>query len=188
MAQGQSVPGGSGAAARLATLESGTTLEAALAFFDSLPPVAIEQMLGAWRGSGLATGNPVDGLLERFGWRGKRFDGPEEVHPLVFDHGSGSFSLNPALLPIGLVVRHARWLRSPGMAWAFRRFGRVVSTRRPQARLRTTVYRGVATASLCYDTLPIHDVFRTIDDNTVLGAMDMRELPEPFMFVLRRET
>ncbi len=62
-----------------------------------------------------------------------------------------------------------------------------MSTRRPQARLRTTVYRGVATAAICYDRLPIHDVFRKIDDDVVLDVMDMRGMPQPFVFVLRRE-
>jgi hypothetical protein len=150
--------------------------------------VPIEQMLGAWRGSGLDTGNPLDGLLEGFGWHGKRFDGREDVHPLIFQHPSGLFSVNSAFLPLGLVVRCARVLRWPGVARAFRRVGRVLSTRRPQARLRTSVYRGVATATLCYDRLPIHDVFRQIDDDTVLGATDMRAMPQPMFFVLRRES
>ena len=41
---------------------------------------------------------------------------------------------------------------------------------------------------MCYDALPIHDVFRKIDAETVLGAMDIGEMPEPLIFVLRRET
>jgi hypothetical protein len=187
MADSDAVPAGPDAAARLGTLEDGTSAEAALEFFDSLPPVPIEQMFGAWRGAGLDTGNPLDGLLEGFCWHGKRFDGPEEVHPLVFDHGSGPFSVNPAFLPMGLVVRYPRLLHHPALAGAFRRVGCVMSTRKPQARLRTTVYRGVATATMCYDRLPVHDVFRKIDDDTVLGVMDMRAIPEPFIFVLRRE-
>jgi hypothetical protein len=158
-----------------------------LEFFDSLAAVPIEQMLGAWRRSRLDTGHPLDGLLQAFGWHGKRFDGPEEVHPLIFDDGSRLFSVNPRLLPVRSAVRYARLLGRPGIAGAFRRIGRVASTRKPQARLRTTVYRGVATATMCYDTLPIHDVFRKIDDDTVLGVMDMREMSQPFVFVLRRE-
>jgi hypothetical protein len=73
-----------------------------LGLFDSLPAVPIEQMRGAWRGSGLDTGHPLDGLLEGFGWHGKRFDGPEEVHPLVFDHGSGLFSVKPGASAAGV--------------------------------------------------------------------------------------
>jgi hypothetical protein len=40
---------------------------------------------------------------------------------------------------------------------------------------------------MCYDQLPIHDVFRKVDENTVLGAMDMRGTPDPLVFFLRRE-
>jgi GXWXG protein len=72
-------------ALRLHQLESGTTTEAALAFFDSLSPVEIATMIGAWRGRGVETGHPIDGLLERFGWHGKRFTGPDGAHPLVFE-------------------------------------------------------------------------------------------------------
>ena len=46
--------------------------------------------------------------------------------------------------------------------------------------------RGVATAALLYDSLPIVDVFRRVDDAVVLGLMDMRGLDAPFAFVLRR--
>ena len=83
----------------------GTTLNAALAFYDRLEPVGVEEMIGSWRGEGLPTGNPLDGLLERFG----------------------------------------------------------------------------------YDALPINDVFRKVDDDTLVGAMDLRGLEMPFMFVLRRD-
>ena len=72
-------------AQRLRQLESGTTTEAALAFFDLLPPVQVATLIGSWRGKGLETGHPMDGLLERFGWHGKRFTGPDGAHPLVFE-------------------------------------------------------------------------------------------------------
>ena len=57
----------------------------------------------------------------------------------------------------------------------------------PKARLRLTAYRGFVTATMCYDALPIADVFRKVDDDTLVGAMDLRGLQMPFMFVLRRE-
>lgn len=40
---------------------------------------------------------------------------------------------------------------------------------------------------MCYDALPINDVFRKVDDDTLVGAMDLRGLEMPFMFVLRRD-
>lgn len=45
----------------------------------------------------------------------------------------------------------------------------------------------VCRAVRCYDALPIIDVFRKVDDDTVVGAMDLRGLETPFMFVLRRD-
>jgi hypothetical protein len=49
-----------------------------------------------------------------------------------------------------------------------------------------TEFRGVVTATMCYDALPIHDAFRRIDDDTRLGVMDLRGAP-PFVFVLERD-
>jgi hypothetical protein len=46
----------------------------------------------------------------------------------------------------------------------------------------------VVTAAMVYDALPVIDVFRRVSDDVRLGAMDMRGLPSPFLFVLRRET
>lgn len=54
------------------------------------------------------------------------------------------------------------------------------------AQLREVVYRGVSTATMVYDTQPIFDHFRLIDDNTVLGAMDRKGDPQPLFFFLRR--
>ncbi len=39
---------------------------------------------------------------------------------------------------------------------------------------------------MIYDAHPINDVFRRIDDNTLLGLMDYREFAAPFFFILER--
>lgn len=173
----------------LRRLEAGATAATALDFFDSLPPVRVEDMLGSWRGAEVPTGNPLDGLLHAFGWHGKRFHSVDEAHPLVMRHPSGGlFSLNPAFVPAPLLVRPIRPLRDPRVTRVLRRIAPVVRTKSPRARLRTTVYRDVATATMCYDALPIHDAFRRVSADTLLGAMDLRGLAEPFLFVLHRET
>lgn len=41
---------------------------------------------------------------------------------------------------------------------------------------------------MIYDQLPIHDVFRQINQDAVLGVMDRKGMNLPFFFVLRRET
>ncbi|TCK22599.1 DUF4334 domain-containing protein [Pseudonocardia endophytica] len=172
----------------LRRLEYGATIDEALEFFDALPAVTVPQMLGNWSGGEVPTGNPMDGLLGRFGWHGKRFDSPEDVHPLVMVRdGGGRFSLNPALVPLPTLLRYPAALRNATLARIARTAGPLLATTAPTARLRMTEYRGVVSATMCYDALPIHDVFRLVDDDTVLGLMDLRGLEQPFVFVLRRE-
>ena len=173
----------------LAALEGGATPQEALAFFDSLRPMAATAMIGAWKGGGLRTGHPLDGLLEVFGWRGKRFEGPEAVHPLIFGRPGALFSVNPSLTPLGLVLRFGRILGSPALAPVARAALVFLRTKKPKARLRVTKFRGVTTATMIYDTLPINDVFRRVDADTALGLMDRRGdiAPGYFYFVLRRE-
>lgn len=61
-----------------------------------------------------------------------------------------------------------------------------VETDQPMARLRTVVSRGVPTASMVYNQLPIIDSFKKVDEGTVLGMMDNVGIPDYF-FVLRRQ-
>ncbi len=173
---------------RLRELQRGTTVEAALAFYDSLEPAGVDEMLGSWRGEGLPTGHPLDGVLERLGWHGKRFDAPDDAHPLVFDAGAGRrVSVNPAFVPTAVLVRHARLLHAPVTGRLFSVIRPLLTTTRPKARLRLMKYRAVLTATMCYDDLPINDAFRKVDEDTLVGAMDLRGLGTPFLFVLRRE-
>jgi hypothetical protein len=171
-----------------ARLRTGAPVEDVLALFDALPPVRVEELTGAWRGREVPTGNRLDGLLGRFGWHGKRFDGPDDAHPLLFDDGRGGVvAINPALLPLSLAVRFADLFRNPVAAALFRLVLPALRTSRPRARLRMTEYRGVVSATMIYDALPVHDAFRKVDADTLVGAMDMRGLDRPFVFVLSRE-
>jgi hypothetical protein len=61
-------------------------------------------------------------------------------------------------------------------------------TRAPHARVRMVDHRGVLTAAVIYDRQPIIDVFRRVSADVLLGAMDLRGLPSPFLFVLRRDS
>lgn len=72
------------------------TPEKAFALFDALAPVDPDFMIGEWAGEPFATGHPMDGALEATGWRGKRFDSVDAVHPLLFDDGKGgTFAVRP---------------------------------------------------------------------------------------------
>lgn len=64
----------------------------------------------------------------------------------------------------------------------------VVNNMLGSAQLREVVYRGVCTATMIYDTQPILDHFRKIDDNSVLGAMDRKGDAQPLYFYLQRHS
>jgi hypothetical protein len=172
----------------LAEHAGGAPAADALAFFDGLPAVGTADLVGRWRGSGLPTGSPMDGLLEEFGWYGKQFLDEENAHPLLFrDRAGVPRPVNPALVPLGLVRDRPGLARTPLGRAAFAGLRPVVTTRRPVARLRMVEHRGVLTAGMVYDALPIIDLFRRVGRDTLLGLMDMRGLDRPFFFVLRRD-
>ncbi|HIW91327.1 MAG TPA: DUF4334 domain-containing protein [Candidatus Corynebacterium avicola] len=158
-----------------------------LEFFDSLPPVTVEDMVGSWHGSGVPTGNPLDGVLEATAWHGKRYVSADDAHPLVMDGPRGLYSLNPALVPMTLLTKTSSLVARPPVAAVMRRVMPLLSTKRPAARLRAVEYRGVVSGTMIYDALPINDHFRAVDEDTLLGAMDFRGMESPFMFALRRE-
>ncbi|MEP7762584.1 DUF4334 domain-containing protein [Sanguibacter sp. 25GB23B1] len=182
-----------GAPERLRLLEAGTTAAVALDFFDTLPAVDPSALVGlgtagSWRGSEIPTRHPLDGVLERLGWHGKRFDTEEDVHPLVFrGRDDRLVCVDPRFLPLGLALRVARLLRTAPAARAFALVRPALATTRPQARLRAVEYRGTVSAAMVYDRQPIIDAFRRVDEHTVLGVMDLRGMRMPYVFVLRRE-
>ncbi len=152
----------------------------ALAWFDGLGPATVDEMSGRWRGEVVPTGHKMDPLLPAAGWWGKAFDGAEDVHPLL--HGAeGRVAVNPSLLPLGLVVH----LPPALVRLTFPLIRPLIATRKPQARLRMMEHRGVVSATMIYDAKPICDVFRRIDETSVLGLMDQRGA-EPFFFKLTR--
>ncbi|MBX7430910.1 DUF4334 domain-containing protein [Mycobacterium sp. Y57] len=167
-----------------------TSTADALALFDSLPAVEPEFMLGTWHGAELPTGHPLDGMLEASGWWGKQFRDRESVHPLLFPTADGSalWALNPlpAFTGLGVATRIPA-LKRRNFAGTIAALRPVLQARGPKARLRTTRYRGVDSATMIYDQLPINDVFRRLDDDTLLGAMDLRGITKPYFFVLHRD-
>jgi hypothetical protein len=170
------------------SLSSVRSPEAALAFFDTCPAVAVEEMTGRWRGSGLPTGSPLDGLLEAYGWYGKEFVDAETVHPLLFaDRAGRPRPVDPALIPVAVLRDHAALAHSAPARAAFAVVRPLLTTRKPKARLRAVEHRGVVTAAMVYDALPIIDVFRRLSADAVLGVMDLRGLAAPWFFVLRRD-
>jgi hypothetical protein len=162
-------------------------LDEALALFDALPAVDIETIIGRWRGAGVHTSHPMDGLLEAFGWYGKKFIDLDHVHPLLFQDNKGKlFMLDPRRLPFNLAL-HATFLKNELAHQAMLATRFALQTRKTRARVRMLEYRGQVSASMIYDNLPIIDSFRLIDHNTLLGAMDLKGMTQPFLFRLRRD-
>ena len=171
---------------RLEALGASCTAAEAEAFFDSLPAVRPETLTGRYAGRELATGHPMDGLLEASGWYGKQFDDLDHVHPLLFRDLSGAiFPVEPRKVPLGIVPRvpAAVVARSRPAVGALKP---VLRTRKHRARLRAVEHRGVVTAAMVYDHLPIIDFFRRVDADTLLGVMDLRG-SVPYFFVLTRD-
>ena len=167
-----------------------TTTAEALGVFDDAPAVDPDFMIGTWHGAELPTGHPMDGLLAASGWWGKQFVDADTVHPLLFpkDGQKALWALNPVLAFGGLgAVTKVPIAKNLSFVRLIAVLRPVLQAKAPKARLRTTRYRGIDTATMIYDQLPIHDVFRKLSDDAVIGAMDLRGSPRPYFFVLQRD-
>lgn len=164
--------------------EKRATPEDAFHAFDRLDTVSIDFMTGRWRGFEIASGHPFDGLLTLFGWYGKQFIDADRVHPLLFYTRDRKrvFAVDPKFIPLGPGLARLKKLKALaplGLA--------LLRTRQPAARLCMTEYRGKLTATMVYNDKPIRDSFRKIDDNRLLGVMELITVPQPFFFALCRE-
>ena len=165
----------------------GVAASEALRVFDACPPVTVEETAGRWVGAGWPTGHPWDGLLEALGWWGKDLRDPEAVRPTLFADGAGhAVPVSPALAPVGLIRRFPRAARSRPVAAAFRSVVPLLRWDRPAGRVRLVERRGVVSAALVYDAVPIVDAFRRVGPDLLLGAADIRGEASPLLFVLRR--
>jgi hypothetical protein len=173
-------------ARRLAAVQGGCTSEQACALFDDLPVVVAEEITGRWEGSELPTGHPFDGLLTASGWYGKQFGDPETVHPLLFSGGGEVFAVDPRKMPLGLAGRVPLSVVAAG-GKLINVLKPVLRTTQPRARLRHPEYRGKTSAAVIYDHWPVIDMFRRVDDHTLLGVMDQRDVDQPYFFVLQRD-
>ncbi|KAJ7741272.1 hypothetical protein B0H16DRAFT_1464469 [Mycena metata] len=54
------------------------------------------------------------------------------------------------------------------------------------AQVREVKFRGVVSAAMVYDTRPIIDHFRYVDEETVAGMMDVKDAPAGYHFHLTR--
>lgn len=162
--------------------------EEAFAFFDSLECVEMEELWGMWKGAELTTGHPFEGLLTAASWYGKRFVSPEEVYPLLFKKSNGKlYAGSPTLLPVTFPF-HRIPFKDKVVRGAMKVVGPIISTRKSSARLREVKFRDKVSAAMVYDTKGIIDVFRKIDDNTLLGIMDIKNMKTnmSYFFILEK--
>lgn len=162
-----------------------TSTDAALEIFDALETVDEAFMMGRWKGAGFNTHHRWDGLLETIGWYGKEFVSSECVHPLLFSDGDNIFRVdpNPIAVNLGLGIDLPQ---KKGIKPIYSAVSKLLKTKDSKARVRMTEYRGKVSATMIYDYLPINDVFRKVDENTLLGLMDFKGMEQPFFFVLHR--
>ncbi|MEA5475272.1 DUF4334 domain-containing protein [Synechococcus sp. CCY9201] len=176
------------ASAPSAILESRqASTEDALNWFDSLAPVDAAALIGLWRGAEIRTGHPMDGWLEASGWYGKEFVDAETVHPLLFRGARGGIV---RVVPNPLAMRSLRrmpFLKAPFWRPALQMTTALLATQHSCARLRMVECRGQVSAAMVYDSLPIIDCFRRIDNDRILGIMDEKGVAQPYVFLLERD-
>lgn len=169
-------------------LKGQITQEEAFAFYDTLEPVEMDLLWGLWKGAELTTGHPFEGLLTAAGWYGKRFVSPEEVYPLIFQNADGRlYAGNPALIPITLPYDKIPFIDKV-VYGAMKVAGPIISTKKSSARLREVKYRDKLSSAMMYDTKGIVDVFRKVDEHTLLGVMDIKGMStdKTYFFMLDR--
>lgn len=161
-----------------------TGSEEALGIFDQLDVVPVDFMIGRWKGFEIKSKHRMDGLLEATGWYGKLFRSPEEVHPLLFYtlNKKALYAVNPRIVPM-----HISFPKSNVAGILMKLAKPILQTKKSAARLRMIEYRGRVTATMCYDSKAILDHFAKIDDKRVMGVMDLKGIPEPYIFILERD-
>ncbi|WP_299492126.1 DUF4334 domain-containing protein [Acaryochloris sp. IP29b_bin.137] len=158
-----------------------------LNIFDDLEPVDLKFMMSRWRGSEVQTNHPLNGFLEATNWYGKEFVSADQVHPLLFtDSNNNIFKVAPNPTATKLALRFPI-LKNERLQPIFRLVTILSKTEVSHARIRMMEHHHKVSATMIYDNLPINDIFRKIDADTVLGLMDQKGVPNPYFFILRRD-
>ncbi|WP_312223690.1 DUF4334 domain-containing protein [Rhizobium rhizoryzae] len=155
--------------------------------FKGLPAIDPAELVGLWKGRGIATGHPLDGVLENLGWYGKRFAPDMRADALLFKSGERRLTaINPSLIPLGLALRFHRFGRTRAARNLFSYLRGRLRAQGPVATLRLLPLEGVSSAAMVYDHKPITDHFRRTDADTVMGMMVIEGDDRRFFFELER--
>jgi hypothetical protein len=161
--------------------------EECIAWFASLKPVLPEEMVGLWRGVGVASGHPLDGVLENLSWFGKRIHPDLKADALLFQWQPGRLvPLDPVFFPI----RIALWLAPIARTFVARNlFSHLEKAFRAPGTTATLTLRmvdGAETTAMVYDKQPIADYFRRINDKELVGMMVVDGDDRRYFFQLRK--
>lgn len=161
--------------------------ENAFETFRNLPPVETIELIGLWKGRGIATGHPLDGILENLGWFGKRFTLDLRADALLFQSAERRLTaLDPSRIPMGLVLRLNGFGKTRVASNLFSYLRQRLVAHGPVATLKPLELDGVTSAALVYDRKPIIDHLRRIDTDTMMGMMVMKGEERRYFFRLER--
>ncbi|MGC4411048.1 DUF4334 domain-containing protein (plasmid) [Rhizobium rosettiformans] len=155
--------------------------------FRDLSPVEPEDLVGLWRGRGIPTGHPLDGILENLGWFGKRFTEDLRADALLFRSGKRRLTaIDPFPIPLRLAMRFHSLGKTRFAPNLFSHLLRPLRALGPIATVRRLPFEGVSSAAMVYDRLPITDHFRRMDKDTVIGLMAIKGDARHYLFELQR--
>jgi len=158
-----------------------------MSWYRSLPPVLPAEMVGLWKGVGIPSGHPLDGVLENLQWFGKRFHPDMRADALLFQSGKGRLvAVEPRWLPVWLALGLAPFGRTSVARYVFGYLHKALKARGRTATLELRSFEGTESAAMVYDHQPIVDHFRRIDDVEVAGMMIVKDDPRRYFFKLRR--
>ncbi len=145
----------------LAERETGVSAAELDALWAELPVARAEDILGEWKGAAFPTGHPLRKALSVHRWYGKTFHSLLDAKPLICRAEDGSLFSDVGLGGGG------------------------------EATLWNIEFRGEVTATMAYDSRPVFDHFKWLDDNTLMGIMNGRPDVvlvdgEHFYFLLER--
>ncbi|MCO1335674.1 DUF4334 domain-containing protein [Microbulbifer sp. OS29] len=137
-----------------------------LEFYDTLSPLSINSLIGRWKAQGFNTQHPLQYKMDAGKrWYGKEFINPETVYPLLC-WDSEFKAINTYDAPL------------------FFRTQQLHTTTEAQARLRILEHRGKTSATMIYDTIPMHDMMRKVDENHILGLMERKGMDGCMFFTM----
>ncbi|APO72126.1 hypothetical protein IE4872_PD01605 (plasmid) [Rhizobium gallicum] len=153
----------------------------------SLEPVQPKDMIGLWKGVGLPSGHPLDGVLENLHWFGKRFHADMRADALLFQRRPGRLvSIDPRYIPIGLAIKAAPLGRTAVARKLFLHLQQALRAKGTTASITLQIFEHVESAAMIYDKQPIVDHFRLVRHDELVGMMCVRGDSCRYFFRLRK--